>query len=43
MEMENPVVVSQGAFPRLREMQGLLSSRGIPAEIVAPPGADANA
>jgi len=43
MEPEEPVVIYQGAFARLREIQGLLSSSGIAAEIVQPPGTNANA
>jgi len=43
MEIEDPVAISQGPFVRLRELQGLLSTEGIAAEIVQPPGPDANA
>lgn len=43
MSIENPVFLSQGPFQRLRELQATLSSGGIAAEIVVPPGANTNA
>lgn len=41
--IEDPIFLSQGPFSRLRELQGLLSDADIPAEIVQPPGCNANA
>jgi hypothetical protein len=36
-------VVAVGPFARMRELQRLLASSGCRAEIVSPPGANANA
>ena len=43
MDLLEPVFVTQGAFARLSELRKLLADSGIPAEIVKPPGANANA
>ena len=43
MDIENPIIVSQGPFSRLKELQTVLSGADIQAEIVAPPGANTNA
>jgi len=42
-ELVEPVFLSQGPFGRLRELQSMLAKSDIPAEIVQPPGCDANA
>lgn len=42
-EPQGPLVIGQGAFARLRELQGLLRAAGIEAQVVGPPGENANA
>lgn len=42
-EPSGPLVIAQGAFPRLRELQGLLRAAGIEAQVVGPPGDNASA
>lgn len=43
MEPADHAFIAQGRFDRLREMQLLLARTDIQAEIVKPPGANANA
>ncbi|MEZ5977306.1 MAG: hypothetical protein R3F34_03710 [Planctomycetota bacterium] len=43
MNGDDLIFVAQGGFQRLREMRRTLAATGIPAEIVQPPGQNANA
>jgi len=43
VQPSDPVFLAQGPFARLRDAQKLLARRSIAAEIVQPPGANANA
>lgn len=43
MSADEPVVIAQGPFRRMDEMRRLLIGAGIGADIVQPPGANANA
>ena len=43
MTLDRPLFVHQGSFGRLRELKKLLAGERIRAEIVEPPGANANA
>ena len=38
MELENPVFIAQGGFPRMKELSRMLLASDIPSEIVEPPG-----
>lgn len=42
MEAPEPAFVAQGPLSRMRELQAILASDAIDAEIVAPPGSKAN-